>query len=205
MLRLCIGALACSWAILSGSLARADTADCGASEAAIRATVGTAAARKWELSTRISEGPLSFALSVEVLRQDFPDTDPDDWNVGWFMVGNDNKPVPVEPPSKEMAQAFIGQTRVSATACPNVLAYARRSGISVPRRGEPRPHRKSNGLYDRTFLELTKAITSPDGAEALVYVSSVSGPLAGGGRLMLFRRQYGGEWVLSGQLPLWVS
>lgn len=205
MLRLCIGALACSWAILSGSLARADTADCGASEAAIRATVETATARKWELSTKISNGPLRLALSVEVIRQDFPDSHTDDWNVGWIMVGDDDRPVPVEPPSKEVAQAFIDEARVSATTCPNVLAYARRSGISVPRRGESRPLRKSNGLYDRTFLELTKAITSADGAEALVYVSSVSGPLAGGGRLMLFRRQNGGEWVLSGQLPLWVS
>lgn len=205
MLRLCIGALACAWAISSGSLARADAADCGASEAAIRETVGTAAARKWELSTKISEGPLRLALSVEVLRQDFPDAEPDDWNVGWFMVGDEDRPVSVEPPSKEMAQAFIDQARVSATACPNVLEYAQRSGISVRQWGGARPHRKSDGLYDRTFLELTKAIIAPDGTEALVYVSSVSGPLAGGGRLMLFRRKNGGEWVLSGQLPLWVS
>lgn len=199
-----LGTLVSVWAVLSGSLARADTAACDASEAALKQVLGTRAGPEWELSTKVFDGPLKLALNVETLRQDFPDTDPDDQHAGWFIVGDGDTPVSVKPPSKAMAQAFIEHPRVSATACSNVLEYARRSGV-VRQPAKSRPHRKSNGLYDRTFLELTKAIVSPDGTEALVYVSSVSGPLAGGGRLLLFRRENAGEWALAGQLPLWVS
>lgn len=205
MLGKILGTLTCAIGILNGSLAKADTSDCGASEAAIRELVETTAARRWELSTKVFDGPLRLALSVEVLRQDFPDADPDELRPGWFMVGDGDTPLPVQPPSKEVTQAFIDQARVSATVCANVLEYAHHAGIALPQKGKSRPHRKSDGLYERTFLELTKAVVSPDGGEALVYVSSVSGPLAGSGRLMLFRRDDVGEWMLSGQFPLWVS
>lgn len=199
-----LGALACAWAILSGSPAKADTTGCGVSEAALKQVVGTTAGRKWELSTKVFDGPLQLALNVETLRQDFPDADPDDPHVGWFMVGDGDAPVSVKPPSKEMAQSFIEQARVSATACSNVLQSAHRWGIAIEQRAKSRPHRKSDGLYDRSFLQVTKAIISPDGTEALVYVSTVLGPLSGGGRLLLFR-QNAGEWSFAGQLPLWVS
>lgn len=199
-----LGVLASVWAVLSGSIARADTTACDASEVALKHVLGTRAGREWELSTKVFDGPLKLALNVETLRQDFPDADPNDRQIGWFIVGDGDTPVSVKPPSKAMAQAFIEHPRVSATACPKVLEYAQRSGV-VRQPAKFRPHQRSNGLYDRTFLELTKAIVSPDGTEALAYFSSVSGPLAGGGRILFFRRENAGDWLLAGQLSLWVS
>ncbi len=200
-----LGLLAFSWVILSGSPVRADTAACDVTEAALKHVVGLQADRSLELQTTVSDfhGPY---LSTDFIRQNFPGDDPDDQPFRWFVIGVDGATaVAVPPPSKQLAQAFLEQEPASATACSSVLEYARATNITVQTRATGRPQRKANGLYDRTFIALTKAVVSPDGTEALTYVSMVSGPLAGGGYLLLFRRDGSGAWVFAGQLDLWVS
>ena len=193
--------------VMGGLPSRAATVACLATEAALQQMPWSSAERALVVQTKVSNGQVMLKpfLNIETLRQDFPNAGPDDRPSGWFMSGQGNDPVSVKPPSREMAKAFIDGTRVSATTCPNVLNYALRSGIALERSAKRRPRRTSGRRFSRTVVELTKAIVSPDGTEALVYMSSISGPLAGGGHLLLFRREGSGAWRFSGQLGVWVS
>lgn len=200
-----LGFLACAWVILDSSPARAEAAACAATEAALKQLVGEKADRQWELRTIVSDFRQPD-MNAAFIRQDFPEDDPDDQPFRWFVIGVDGATaVAATPPSKQMAQAFLEQEPTSATECSNVLAFARLANFTVRAPTTGRPRQKANGLYDRTFVELTKAVVSPDGAEALIYASLVSGPLAGGGNLLLFRRDAAGAWVLAGQLGVWIS
>lgn len=200
-----LGILSCAWVTLSSTPARAEASACVATRAGLEYLAGTEADRPWELRTTVSDFRRPD-WNDAFIRQDFPEDDPDDQPFRWWVIGADGATaVAATPPSRQMAQAFLEQAPASATECSNVLHFARASNFTVraPTRGLPR--RKANGLYDRTIVELTKAVVSSDGTEALMYASLVSGPLAGGGYLLLFRRDDSGGWAFAGQVGVWIS
>lgn len=197
--------LTCTWLALSGSPALADADACLATRAALAHLVGSKVDGAWELQTTVSDFRRPY-IDDAFVRQDFPEEDPDDEPFRWFVFGDDGETaIAAKPPSVQMAHAFLEQDQASATDCSSVLEFARESNVTVGTPTHERPRRKANGLYDRTFVELTKAVVSPDGTEALMFTSLVSGPLAGGGYLLLFRRNESGAWEFAGQLGVWIS
>ena len=121
----------------------------------------------------------------------------------WAALPPDSAVPYVGPPSPALMKRFAEHSPQSATECQTVRTLAVRRGIGLGgRTGPVRPWRRPNRV---TTLNLTSAVTSDDGLEALVYMDSVSGPLTGSGQVLLLRRKSGERWRLVGGLGLWVS
>ncbi|MBI1686863.1 hypothetical protein [Caulobacter hibisci] len=130
------------------------------------------------------------------------DDDPNDSR--WFQVKADGLPEPVRPPARATVRTFGAARQASVTDCADVRRSITARGMRiVASEGSPRMRR--DGLYDVTTHTLTVPVVSPDGSEALAYADSVSGPLAGGGYLVLLRRKPDGAWKIAGRMGLWIS
>ncbi|KSB90181.1 hypothetical protein AS593_17600 [Caulobacter vibrioides] len=126
----------------------------------------------------------------------------DDGRSGWFTIESD-LPVEVAPPALATIRAFTGASPASATDCADFLREALARGLRLVR--ETEKPRLRGGLYAVRIQTVGLPVVSPDGAEALAYVDSTAGPLAGGGNLVLLRRAADGGWTIAGRLVLWIS
>lgn len=129
-------------------------------------------------------------------------TAPDDGRSRWFTIEND-LPVEVAPPAVATVQAFVAASPASATDCAGFLWEAQARGLRLAHENE-RP-RLRGGVYAVRLQTVGLPVVSPDGDEALAYVDSTAGPLAGGGFLVLLRRAADGGWTIAGRLGLWIS
>ena len=121
----------------------------------------------------------------------------------WAALPPDSAVPYVAPPSPALMKRFAEHSPQSATECQAVRALAVRRGIGLG--GRAGPIRSWRRPYRDATINLTSAVTSDDGLDALVYMDSVSGPLTGSGQLLLLRRKPGERWRLVGGLGLWVS
>lgn len=122
----------------------------------------------------------------------------------WFQVKADGLPAPIRAPARAAIRAFDAARPASVTDCESVRLSIAARGARLTRSDAPSPMRR-DGFYDATVHTLTLPVISPDGSEALAYVDSVSGPLAGGGYLVLLRRAPDGAWKVAGRMGLWIS
>ncbi len=200
-----LGPLVCAWVVATGSPVRADVDDgCVASAIALKGLLSAGDRHRWELRTDADSSRIS-RLDVSTIRQAFDDVDPNEPHQGWFMPKVDETTAASPPvPSVALARKFLEQATASAAACVAVRQVASRAGVGIST-GARKPRTKPNGSFDRTFIELTKAVISPDGKEALAYVSTASGRLAGCGYLQLFSRDAAGSWKATSMLGLWIS
>jgi hypothetical protein len=70
--------------------------------------------------------------------------------------------------------------------------------------GEPHLDPKT-GLYLEDSHSIALPVVSSSGTQALVVSESVSGPLAGGGGIALWKKDANGAWRRSGWSGLWIS
>ncbi len=126
----------------------------------------------------------------------------DDGRSRWFTIEND-LPVVVAPPAPATVQAFMAASPASATDCATFRREALARGLRLARENE-KP-RLRGGRYAVRMQTVGLPAVSPDGAEALAYVDSTVGPLAGGGFLVLLRRAADGGWAIAGRLGLWIA
>jgi hypothetical protein len=167
----------------------------------VQALLGVIPSGPWRWSRESTR--IHPRLTEQEILQEFPGetlTD-DDWR--WFAINPETSlPVRAEAPSRAMARAFATAEPVDGIACQSVLDLASESGALVK---GGRAIAGKDGFYPVTYLSVHRAVLSPDGTEALVYVGSTHGPLAGGGYLVLFRKQADGSWRENARLGVWVS
>lgn len=122
----------------------------------------------------------------------------------WFSVKGD-KAVSVNGPARATILAFLRANLRSGTRCEEVKQDALAKGVRLSAPSRPERHVRKGGLYSYTSTTFTLPVISPDGAEALAYVDSSSGPLAASGFLFLLRRDHDGTWKVAARLGLWIS
>lgn len=159
--------------------------------------------RPWFLSDAAPRRGDDWRTEDVVLQVPKAGEDPD-WYIGWHsgMAGG-GTPMRTDGPSVDMARAFALSTPVNGRACPNVRAHAERASRSFTHI----PGTASTGDeagFSKAEVMLDRAVVSPDGREAIVYLGQQFAPLAGGGYLILYRREAQG-WTEAARLPLWVS
>lgn len=125
----------------------------------------------------------------------------------WFTVTatGDIDPTQLAPPARATVQAFLTADLVSASGCDAVRRAAIGRGVSLKAPPGPRVINRRSSRYSYHSIRLSVPIFSPDGAEALAYADSSSGPLGAGGALWLLRRGSDGAWKITARLGLWVS
>jgi hypothetical protein len=126
----------------------------------------------------------------------------EDGGSNWFTIEND-RPVATSPPGRETISAFAAARPASAADCADFLREAQARGLRLA--GENEKPRLRGEFYKVRMQTVGLPVVSPDGSEALAYVDSTSGPLAGGGFLVLLRRAADGAWRIAGRRLLWVS
>lgn len=126
----------------------------------------------------------------------------EDGGSNWFTIQND-RPVAVSPPASETISAFAAARPASVAECVDFLREAQARGLRLA--GENEKPRLRGEFYKVRMQTVGLPVVSPDGSEALAYVDSTSGPLAGGGFLVLLRRAADGVWRIAGRRLLWVS
>lgn len=200
-----VGGVLLASGLAGGSTAFAASDDaCAASAAALRELLLSKGPGRWELGSEIDTSRISY-LDVPFIRQDFGKEDAGNGEPRWFLPQpNEANQVPAPIPSAELAQTFLTGHQLSATTCESVREIASTAGAAISAKTS-RPHIRKNGVFDRTYIALTRAAVSSDGMEALIYVSAVSGSRAGQGYLLLLRRDLKGGWIGSSLLGVWIS
>lgn len=200
------GTLLLAPSLAGGSTAFAASDDaCAASAAALQGLLASKRPGRWELGSEIDTSRIAF-LDVPFIRQDFGEEDGETGEPRWFLPQPNQAnlaPAPAPIPSTELAQKFL-TSQVSAATCESVREIASTVGAAISAKPS-RPHLRKGGLFDRTYIALTRAAVSDDGTEALVYVSTVSGSRAGYGYLLLLRRDLEGGWKGSSLMGVWIS
>lgn len=159
--------------------------------------------RPWIL-TADPIGP-SVTLTEQFILQSFPgeDLDEDDWR--WFFVPDGSETAErAEAPSAAMARAFVKAEKVDGGICPSVREFAAQAG-ALPDGQPPPPALTETGLFQVDRVTVQRAVVSPDGTEALLAMSTISGPHAGSGMLIRYQKAPDGRWRETGRLGLWVS
>jgi len=122
---------------------------------------------------------------------------------GWTVVADETPPV--QPPSKEAVQAFVAAPTSDATAkCPK-LARAMLAFPGWREAPEVRLRPNRHGLYPVTLVSITLPVLAPSQNEAIAWLDSQSGRLAGSSNLVLLRRTDSGAWRVTAVLPVSVS
>ncbi len=123
---------------------------------------------------------------------------------GWFGISARGMPAPARPPAKETLEAFARSPIVDGSAgCPSLRRTTQRIlGWRAPSKGS---RVRRNGLYDYTSVGITLPVISAAQGEAIAWVEAQSGPLAGGGGVVLLRVDANGRWRMAARLPLVVS
>lgn len=161
--------------------------------------------RPWSLSP---DTPIQGDIwrNEQVILQAFPDEqlEEDEWR--WFSILPENGlPVRAQGPSVEMAHTFASTRPVNGVTCPEVRDFAASEGTMVAAVEDAPDHLGADDRYPRLHVNIERAVLSPDRREALIYVAQQSGPLAGGGYLILYRRSSSGEWGEAARLGVWIS
>jgi len=177
--------------------------ECAVTSQALHATVSQD--RPWILN---QETPRKGDIwrDEQVILQAFPDEqlEEDEW--GWFSILPENGlPVRAEGPSVEMARTFASAPPVNGVTCPEVRDFAASEGALVAAAEGPRDKLGADDRYQRSHVNIERSVLSSDRREALIYVAQQSGPLAGGGYLILYRRSSNGEWRETARLGVWIS
>ncbi len=106
-------------------------------------------------------------------------------------------------PNPELLKRFADRGWDSVASCPNVRVLVARKGIRIGRPKAQRP--RWNQEYPVATIELSLPVVSEDDSEALVYESTVYGPLSGGANALLLRKSPDGRWAVVALHGLWVS
>ncbi len=128
---------------------------------------------------------------------------PDQNMCGWIEI-SDKREAPARPLAKATLEMLTRSPIVdAATACPT-LTHATRSilGWGAPSK---RLRIRRNGLYAFTGVGITLPVVAAAQGEAIAWVETRSGPLAGGGAFVLLRVEANGHWRLVAVLPLLTS
>jgi hypothetical protein len=124
---------------------------------------------------------------------------------GWAGVDKEGRPHPAAPPARETVAAFLTAPTQDATiACPMLVRTMRASPAWRKSSGH-RHRRRRDGLYPYTYVGMTLPVLVESRGEAIAWVESQSGPLAGGSNLLLLRRRGGGAWEVAAIYPISVS
>ena len=160
--------------------------------------------RPWSLSDAAPRQGDDWRTEDVVLQVAKAGEDPD-WYIGWHTgFAGGGTPVRTDGPSVEMARAFALSTPVNGNACPKVRARADGASGRFPITTPDTASADPEAMFQKAEVMLDRAVVSPDGREAIVYLGQQSAPLAGGGYLILYRREAPG-WTEAARLPVWVS
>ncbi len=199
-----------SWAILAAlllagtpGLAKVSGAQPSAEECAVAVAAFTHVLSSHTDPRRRLQLGESVSMGSIIVRQAEGEPGPPDREARrWVAFPLTDPPTFVAPPSPALVKRFGDRAPASATACPAIRAMAARKRVRI---GVTRDRLRRNRLYRSTAIDLSAGVLSDDGLEALVYSDAVSGPLAGGGQLLLLRRTRGGPWRVVSAAGLWVS
>lgn len=139
-----------------------------------------------------------------VLQAPLPGEDPDEY-LGWHTSSPDGMPLRTGGPSAEMAKAFALTQPANALSCSEVKIRAERANERFADTDQNSRPVDADAAFSRTEVELDRAIVSPDGQEAIVYLGQQFAPLAGGGFLILYRKDSQGAWREAARLSTWIS
>jgi len=159
--------------------------------------------RPWSLS---EAAPRQGAWRTEDVVLQIPKAgeDPEGY-IGWHTgFAGGGTPGRTEGPSVEMARAFALSKPVNGNACPEVRARAEAANRHFPSATPATVSVDHEPTFSKTDVMLDRAVVSPDGREAIIYLGQQFAPLAGGGYLILYRKNAQG-WTEAARLPLWVS
>lgn len=177
--------------------------ECAVTFQALHAAVSQG--RPWTLS-RETPRKGDIWRNEQVILQAFPDEqlEEDEWR--WFSILPENGfPVRAEGPSVEMAHTFASTRPVNGVTCSEVRDLAASEGAMVAAVEGTRDQSGADDRYQWSHVNIERSVLSPDRREALIYVAQQSGPLAGGGYLIHYRRSSSGEWRETARLGVWIS
>jgi len=98
-----------------------------------------------------------------------------------------------------MVRALLSAAPVDGGTCPEVHAYAASAGALNGRRVYKDHPRLLSPPPSDHVLEVERAVLSPSGDEAIVYVAGDVG------NLIYYRKQADGRWRETAQTTVWVS
>ena len=111
----------------------------------------------------------------------------------------------VRPPSRETLESLASAPiQDAARACPT-LGRMSHAALGWTPQTSRSMRIKRDGLYDHTSVGITLPVVSASRGEAIAWVESQSGPLAGGGGFVLLRSDLGGRWRVAARFPGFVS
>jgi hypothetical protein len=168
-------------------------------------TSNTSDARPWKLGSGLPHRGNDWRSEEVVLQLPAAGEDPD-WYWGWhkgFTGGS--TPVRSEGPSVEMARAFARSRPAEGSMCPQVRRLADEADERFAGLDNRPDDAQGDGTHPRSHVELERAVLSDDGREAIVYLGQQFAPLAGGGFLILYRKDAEGQWSEEARLPVWIS
>lgn len=140
-----------------------------------------------------------------VLQAPLPGEDPDEY-LGWHKTSSrDGMPLRTGGPSAEMAKAFALTQPENALSCSEIKSRTDRANERFADTDQNSRPVDADAAFSRTEVELDRAIVSPDGQEAIVYLGQQFAPLAGGGFLILYRKDPQGVWREAARLSIWIS
>lgn len=114
----------------------------------------------------------------------------------------------VPGPSMALLAAVTNQNVVPA--CPLIrqrltARHVRYGEAAVQGAMVPRPGDRHGDGYRAIIISISLPVISADGGHAVLAVTTVAGPLGGGGRLIHLERGPDGRWQEVGWLGLWIS
>ncbi len=122
---------------------------------------------------------------------------------GWMDANT--RIAPVRPPAKATLNALASTRIENATmACPT-LRRATQEKLGWQKSGSRALRLKRNGLYDHRSVGITLPVVNSAEGEAITWVESLSGPLAGGAGFVLLRMDAKGRWQVDAKFPALIS
>lgn len=165
---------------------------CAVTLLALRAN--TSDDRPWRLWTHEPVIKNEHWRSEEVLRQP-----------QWYTIDpTSGRAVPTLGPSPAMAKAVADTVPATGITCPNVEGVAVEADRRFAHLGRPRTTDPDSDFV-RPDVMIERAVLSPDGREAVVYLGQQEAPLSGLGELILFRKSRSGQWAEAARMGVWVS
>lgn len=150
--------------------------------------------RPWRLWTPEPVSKNEQWRSEEVLRQP-----------QWYTIDpTSGRAVPTSGPSPAMAMAVADSLPVTGITCPNVEGAALEADRRFAHVGVPRTADVDSD-FAKAEVMVERAVVSPDGQEAVVYLGRQEAPLSGLGELILFRKSRSGQWSEAARMGVWVS
>lgn len=194
------------FSLLASSTEFSPTLRCGVAEAA---AAGAFPKSSGQFALERGINPNEVKLFVKQVRDQLskpfsPKNYHKDGDLGWVVLGKNHDPIGVKPPLEKTLDTFMRSKVVDANSkCSNLSPMTLRMGWVKHYRF--RRKLKFSEPYPYTSVQMSLPIIGGRNDEAIMWVSVVSGPLAGNSRLLLLRLLQNRKWKVTGFFPISIS